>query len=278
MSQTPRVDTPLATNECLGVVSNATMMRKGNAFLANLSAQTVAGQALTPEQTDQLRKSVDKTIDNGQKSNAYAAMVATRFVQRTATPLLETALEKAKLTAREVANDVWDQNLDMVIDGCKVVVTKELETSVMPLVTKTITQVGELSANVTSLGGHVKTLNGNVQTLTGDVKTLNDNQTVLHQRQGAMQQEIKDIKDMLLAARNLGGAAGGAGPAPAPPAPGPHVMHPPILPTRGALKAANDHGIADDQAWLLMDATGTKVLSGKALRDRIQAVLDGSYP
>jgi len=268
VSQNPRVDTPLATNECLGVVSNAAMMRKGNAFLANLSAQTVAGQALTPEQTAQLRKSVDRTIDNGQRSNAYAAMVATRFVERTAEPLLETALEKAKLTAREVANNVWDQNLDMVIDGCKLIVTNELEKSVMPLVTKTITQVGELSANVTSLGGNVKTLVGNVQTITGDVKTLNDNQTVLHQRQGAMEQELKDIKNMLRAGGGFGGAAGGAGPAPGPP----------ILPTPGAINAARANGIPDDQAWLLMDATGTKVLTGKALQKRVKDVQDGNYP
>jgi len=252
----------------MGVVSNAAMMRKGNAFLANLSAQTVAGQPLTPEQTAQLRKSVDNTIVNGKRTNAYAAMVATRFVEMSVGPLLETALETAKKNAKDIAEQVLDDNLAVIAQGCKAIVTKELETSVMPLVTQTIAEVGQLSTTVTSLGGNVKTLAGNVQTITGDVKTLNDNQNVLHQRQGAMEQELKNIKDMLRAGGGFGGAAGGAGPAPGPP----------ILPTRGALKAASDNGIPDDQAWLLMDASGTKVLTGKALRDRVRAVLDGSYP
>jgi len=103
--------------------------------------------------------------------------------------------------------------------------------------------------------------------VTAQIQQRQDNEA---QKQAALEQRLNRMEAFM--------AAGGAGPAPAPPAPGPHVMHPPILPTRGALKAANDNGIPDDQAWLLMDASGTKVLSGPALKKRVKEVQDGSYP
>jgi len=239
----------------------------------------MSGQVVTPQQVATLDNYVDKAVDNGKRANAFGALVAKRFVEGVLTPHLKDAAEKFKVTATEIAKkaaeDAVDGAMDVIVAGCKSLVTAHHDGVLKPYIAETDkrmqlfgAEVQEMGTTVKSLGTNMQTLNGNMQTLGGDVRTLNDNQTALVQKQNALEQEVLTLKGVVQS------LLGGAGAGPPPSAPGHQV----ILPTPGAIKAARTHGFPDDLAHLFMDATGTRVIPVKDQQKRADDIRANAYP
>ena len=236
--------------------------------------------ALNGELTEQDKKAyndqLDRLVENQVKANPFGGLAVARIAVKATSQQMEAkAVEvfdsRIAVFKQEAKQEAEVERASFMKNFFE---CKDFQDAVVDTFDKKIcASIGKASREVADEQvdkyhkKHVAPFMNEFAGMTAQIQQRQDNEA---QKQAALEQRLNRMEAFM--------AAGGAGPAPAPPAPGPHVMHPPILPTPGALKAARANGIPDDQAWLLMDASGTKVLSGPALKKRVKEVQDGSYP
>jgi cobalamin biosynthesis Mg chelatase CobN len=235
--------------------------------------------ALNGELTEQDKKvyndQLDRLVENQVKANPFGGLAVARIAVKATAQQMEAkagevfdsriavfkqeAKQEAELERSSFMKNFYES------DGFQNAVIDTFDKKICASIGKASRMVAEEQVDKYHKKNVVPFMN-EFAGVTAQIQQRQDNEA---QKQAALEQRLNRMEALM---------AAGAGPAPPPQAPGPHAMPPPILPTPGAINAARANGIPDDQAWLLMDATGTKVLTGKALQKRVKDVQDGNYP
>jgi hypothetical protein len=232
--------------------------------------------ALNGELTEQDKKAyndqLDRLVENQVKANPFGGLAVARIAVKATSQQMEAkAVEvfdsRIAVFKQEAKQEAEVERASFMKNFFE---CKDFQDAVVDTFDKKIcASIGKASREVADEQvdkyhkKHVAPFMNEFAGMTAQIQQRQDNEA---QKQAALEQRLNRMEAFM--------AAGGAGPAPAPQAPAPQA----ILPTPGALKAAATNGIPPDLAWLLMDATGTKVLTNKALKDRVQAIHDGNYP
>jgi demethoxyubiquinone hydroxylase (CLK1/Coq7/Cat5 family) len=259
------------TGDVSGILSPAHVNQRGNALMAQMTSFALSGE-LTEQDKKAYNDQLDKLVENQVKANPFGGLAVARIAVKATAQQMEAkagevfdsriavfkqeAKQEAELERSSFMKNFFESNdfQDAVVDTFD---------------KKICASIGKASRMVTEEQvdkyhkKHMVPFMNEFAGVTAQIQQRQDNEA---QKQASIEQRLNRMEAFM--------AAGGAGPAPAPQAPAPQA----ILPTPGALNAARANGIADDQAWLLMDATGAKVLTGKALQKRVTEIRNGTYP